>query len=127
MMIRTYLLSTFVAAGLFTCSKTVRLDEPARGVEMLDESYLQRHGKRCQDIATYTVSSVPAEVSGEREMDVLEVKARNEARRKGATHLLVGAAQEWACKKDGTKDEQSERLCREAEARALTCVIGRGT
>lgn len=115
------------AVGLVTCSETVRLNDSARSVEFVNQSWLGSHAKRCRQVADFKIEAIPAEVSGEDRLTVLEIKAKNEARRRDATHLLRWPAREFACDKNGTPNDASERSCAEQEITAYQCVIGRGT
>lgn len=116
-----------VAVGLVTCSETVRLNDKAREVEFVGHEYSGKQGKKCHEVGQITVNSIPAEVSGEDNLSVLEVKMMNQARKMGATHLLRWPSREWACDKNGTENPESERRCGEMGATALVCLIGRGT
>ena len=115
------------AVGLLTCSETVRLNDDARSVEFVNQAWIGGHGKRCQEVGNFQVQTVPSEISGENRMTVLEIKAKNQARRQSATHLLRWPAHEFRCDKNGTRNEASERTCAEQEVTAYQCIMGRGS
>lgn len=121
------LAASVIAVGLITCSQNVRLNESAEKIEFLSHEYSGQHGYKCEKVADLSASSIPAEVSSERDLSVVEVKLMNEARRRGATHLLRWPSREWPCDKDGTDNPESERRCVEMDATAYTCLVGRGT
>ena len=110
--------------GLITCSETVRLDDAAKDVEFIEQAAFSTFEGRCAEVATFEVQSTPKELSGEERHDVLEIKAKNQARKKGATHVMVGPSEEWPCDKDGSDNPESERTCAKADANAYECVIG---
>lgn len=116
-----------LAAGLVTCSETVRLKDQARGIEFLDHEYIGKHGYNCEELGVIKVASIPAEDSAERGLTVLDVKLMNEARKLGATHLLRWPGREWPCDKNGADNPKSQRRCAEADGTAFMCMIGRGT
>ena len=116
-----------VAVGLVTCSESVKLKKSARTVEFVNQEYIGKHGGNCRQIGEFQVEAIPAEVSGENGMTVLEVKARNKAIEKDATHLLQWPSKEWHCAKDGTPDPENERTCYAQAVTAYQCLIGRGT
>lgn len=116
-----------IAAGLVTCSETVKLNDQARSVEFISHSYAGKHGYKCTEIGDIDVSAVPTERSGERGVSVLDVKFKNEAKKMGATHVLRFPSVEWPCNKAGEDQPDSSRRCAKAAGTALSCVIGRGT
>lgn len=121
------LLSFLAAVGLVTCSQTVPLKEKARTVEFVNQTYIGHHGSKCTDVGSYQVEAIPAEIAGDDRLTVLEIKAKNEALKHDATHLLLWPAREWQCDKDGTENPRSERTCAHQEVTAYACLIGRGT
>lgn len=115
------------AVGLVTCSHSVNLTKRAERVEMLDQENISRYAKNCTELGEFEVASIPAELSGEDGHSVLAIKARNEAGKLGATHVLLWPSSSSACDKDGTANPESQRVCEKAQASAYECVIGRGS
>ena len=107
--------------------ETVRLDDSARALEFVNQSWIGGHGARCTEVGQFRVATIPAEVSGDAPLSVLEVKAMNAGRRAEATHLLRWPSRDFPCDKNGTPNEASERVCSEQEVTAYQCVIGRGS
>lgn len=122
-----FVVAGLCAVGLLTCSETVRLDDSARGLEFVDQAWFAGHDARCTEVGKFRVAAIPAEVSGDAPLSVLEVKAMNEGRRVAATHLLRWPSREFHCDKNGTPNEASERVCSEQHVTAYQCVIGRGS
>ncbi len=119
--------SGLVAVGLLTCSETVRLKDSARDVEFISQGWVGTHGQRCRQVADYEVVAIPAEVSGEDRMTVLDIKAKNLAKKHDATHLLRWPSSESPCDKNGNPNPESERSCAKQQITAYQCVIGRGS
>lgn len=114
-----------MAVGLVTCSQTVTLNEQARRLEFINHEYMGKYDQECSELETFEVQAIPKEVSGEKKYDVLDVKALNNGRKIGATHLLRWPVQEWPCNKDGADNPDSERVCSRRELTAYQCLVGR--
>lgn len=119
------LLPLLLAVGFVTCSETVKLNEQARRVEFINHEYMGKNHVKCTETAQFEVTSIPKEVSGEKKYDVLDVKALNQGRKIGATHVLRWPAQEWPCGKDGGEKPDSERMCARRDITAYECIVGR--
>lgn len=124
---KSVILFTLCGVGLLTCSEKVRLKDSARDVEFVSQSWIGSHKERCRQVGDFSVEAIPAELSGEPRMTVLDIKAKNLARERGGTHLLRWPAHEFRCDKNGTPNEESERTCATQEITAYECVVGRGS
>lgn len=120
-------IASIVAVGLVTCSQTVRLDERARAIEFVSHEHAGKYSDRCEEVGTLRVRAIPAELSSESGLTVLDIKLKNAARKLDATHVLRWPVREWPCNKDGSDNPNSERMCSENEGTAMTCLVGRGT
>lgn len=118
---------SIIAVGFVTCSQSVKLQDRARGIEFVGHDYLGKHGGKCEEVGTVQARAIPAELSTEKGLSVVDIKLKNQAAKLGATHVLRWPTREWPCNKDGADNPESERTCSEGEGSAMTCIVGRGT
>lgn len=107
------------------CKSTVNSEQGARDVELISQGYL--HGDRkdiCTEVDRFEVVVTDREVSGSKTQSTAELKARNEAARRGATHVLLWPETDQPCDDKGELSETGDNVCEVAPVTAYECVMG---
>ena len=116
-----------LCAFLASCTTTIEPSSASRDIEVLKQNDLGgEKAQHCTEVADFEVVSSPKEVSSNRQ-SVLVVKARNQAARHDATHVLVWPSATYPCNEKAEEIEDGKLSCERAPANAYRCVIGRRT
>lgn len=111
--------------AIMGCKTTVSASKASRNIELLSQSDLGgEKARHCNKVGSFDVAKHETEVSGTRQ-SVLEIKARNQAARMNATHVLVWPSATFTCDKTLAEVEGEADQCERSIVDAYTCVIGR--
>lgn len=115
------ILSLFLVA----CQTTIEPSAASRDIEVLRQSDLGgEKARHCTEVGTFEVVSTSKEISSNRQ-SVLVVKARNQAVRHDATHVLVWPSSTFPCDEKAAEIEDGKLTCERAPANAYRCVVGK--
>lgn len=118
-------LMAVTACCMWGCRSTISASQGARDVEVLSQGYL--HGERkdkCQEIDRFEVVVAENEVPGTKTQSVAQIKARNEAARRGATHVMLWPETDEPCTSKGELQQDGDEVCQVAPVTAYECIIG---
>ena len=108
------------------CTTTVAVNKSAKNVETLSHDYLrQERSGQCTEVKRYEVLVRPNERT--KAGTVAEVKARNEAAKHDATHVLLWPSSSFPCDRDGREDPESKDECETVPVSSYTCIMGMGS
>lgn len=124
---KTLLISGVLALLAAGCKTTVSSSKSSKNIELLSQSDLGgEKARHCNKVGSFEVAKHESEVT-ETKQSVLEIKARNQAPRMDATHVLVWPAATYNCNKALEEVEGEADQCERSSVDAYTCVIGRRT
>lgn len=109
------------------CKTTVESSKAAKDIEVLYQQDLGgEKARHCTKLETYEVVTTSKEVSDTRQSPAV-IKARNQATKFDATHVLIWPATSFACNGKGEEVEGADDTCERTPVDAFRCVIGRKT
>jgi hypothetical protein len=113
-----------IAVGLASgCISWVGVSSGGKRVELVPSTYLATAS--CKEVEDLTVNANADERSSEENLSVVQVKAKNEAHRLDATHVVERETVEFSCDRKGEPDEDGNRTCITLHATAYECLVGR--
>ncbi len=109
------------------CTTTVAVSKSAKNVETLSHDYLrQERAGQCTEVKRFEVVVRPNERTESRS-SVAEVKARNQAAKHDASHVLLWPGSTFQCDRDGNENATSEQECERVPVTSYNCVMGLGS